>query len=153
MSNTNEYGCPRFRNASPFITLLFVLVVLLSGCGSGGTTYVALGSPDAFGSVSDLEVVTIADLDLPSEASAAIDSIYEKYDGLIKDKNDRDQLVRLIASRDAEICATIVQLMPMDTLLDRGLPMRVCRDSMADLDAALFDDEEEYENLYCGWIQ
>ena len=153
MRNINEYVGPRFRNASSLITLLFVLVFLLSGCGSGDTIYVALGSPDSFGSVTDLEVVTIADLDLPSEASAAIDSIYEKFDGLIKDKNDQDQLIRLIASRDAEICATIVQLMPTSTLLDRGLPMRVCRDSMADLDAALFDDEEEYENSYCGWIQ
>ena len=112
-----------------------------------------MGSPDSFGSVSDMKVVTLADLDLSSEASAAVGSIYKKYDGLIKDKSDRNQLVRLIASRDAEVCAAIVQLMPMDTLLYRGMPMRVCRDPMTDLDAAFYGNEEEHRNLHCGWVK
>ena len=151
----NAYGkvCLRHRNIVRIIPLLFIFIWLLSGCGSGETVYMAMGSPDAFGSVSDMEVVTIADLELPSEASAAVDSIYKKYDGLIEDKNNRNQLMRLIASRDAEICATIVQLLPMDMLLSRGIPMRVCRDPMTELDAAFYGDAETHKKLHCGWVQ
>jgi hypothetical protein len=143
----------RHRIISRLAPGFLVFLSLLSGCGSGDTVYVAMGTPDSFGSPSDMKVVTLADLDLSSEAPAAIESIYKKYDGLIKDKSDRNQLMRLIASRDAEVCATIVHLMPMDTLLYRGMPMRVCRDPMSDLDEAFYGSEEAHSNLHCGWVK
>jgi hypothetical protein len=153
MNNANETAVLRRRKAFGFIPQLLILVFLLFGCSSGETVYMALGSPDSFGSISEMEVVTIDELDLPSESAETVDLIYKKYDGLIEDKNNRDQLLHLIASRDAEICATIVRLMPMDMLLSRGMPMRVCRDSMTELDEAFFGNEETRNKMHCGWVR
>lgn len=136
--------------AVAFFSAAAALLLLVHGCGVFGedrkilVVMVSGDMPHGLAS-DDLEtsVVTLEDLGLAGLTDDFIE-IYDKYDTMAEGVTDRDLLMGLVAQRQGELAAKVGMNLSSAQLLALSVPGAVYRESMSELDEAVFPDRKTY---------